>query len=139
PLRFLVERNCKQEARDLGGLGYVEGDRLDMRRAESSEPRAFALDAAGNGVFTDPMLAVEFRNRDAGTMMGRPSPFSTRKLGGGGRRSDKRIPHARVEGSFRDEHGEPLPNVPVCALVKADGRRRDTHSDEFGRFSFAEL
>jgi RNA polymerase sigma-70 factor (ECF subfamily) len=137
-LRFLVERSGKHELR---GLGYTDGERLDQNRAESSALPAFTLDAAGNGVFVDWALAAHLRTLEAGSAaLGHSRPFTTRKLGGpGARGSGKRGPRASVQVSVTDEHGAALADVPLCALVKPDGRRRDARTDVLGHCAFDDL
>jgi RNA polymerase sigma-70 factor (ECF subfamily) len=142
-------------ARDAVGRD-AESMVFSFETSSRSRPAApdFALDAAGNGVFTDPGLLVramkpkppQTETTQEGMEPGvlRLNIELAERSGSWGRLAfsggvDDTAGTARLTGIVRDERGRPLAHALVTTLCpRADGRR-ETKTDDAGHFELAGL
>jgi hypothetical protein len=117
-----------------GVIDRVAADKAFTRHFHMPETPSFRVDARGNGVFTDAGLLTRRRNEPT-KGFGRPSPFSSRKLGG---HSSSRPAMTRAEFFVHDAEGRALPGMSVRTYQAGRSSGLGQRTDADGKYFISE-
>ena len=144
PIVEMARRESVDESRPSGAMqpqvlgangpsvfDRVAADKVFTRHFHMPESLSFRVDSRGNGVFADAGLLTRLRTEPT-KGLGRPSPFSSRKLGG---QASSRPAMTRAEFSVHDPEGRALPGISVRTYQAGRNSGMGRRTDANGKYS----